>query len=52
MIAIPTGATLLVAADVIGRMLAPTDVEAGLVVAFIGAPVLIGLVLKRKMVKL
>lgn len=51
-IAIPTGATLLVAADVIGRMLAPTDVEAGLVVAFIGAPVLIGLVLKRKMVKL
>lgn len=51
-IAIPTGAALLVAADTIGRLLAPTDVEAGLVVAFIGAPVLIALVLKRKMVKL
>ncbi|MGO1393826.1 FecCD family ABC transporter permease [Agrococcus casei] len=51
-ISIPAGAALLVAADVVGRMLAPSEVEAGLVVAFIGAPVLVGLVLKRRMVKL
>ena len=51
-LAIPTGAALVLASDVIGRLLAPSEVEAGLVVAFIGAPLLIGLVLRRKMVQL
>ena len=39
------GATLLVAADVIGRLVVlPGELEAGLVVAFVGAPVMIALV--------
>ena len=48
----PAGAALVVAADVVGRLLAPSEVEAGLVIAFIGAPVLIGLVLRKRMVTL
>lgn len=43
----PAGAILLLAADVIGRVIAlPGEVQAGLVVAFVGAPVLISLVLR------
>ena len=44
------GATLLVGADVIGRVIArPGEIEAGLVVAFLGAPVLIALVRRVKL---
>lgn len=43
----PAGAIVLLAADVIGRVIAlPGEVQAGLVVAFVGAPVLIAIVLK------
>lgn len=50
---VPLGAALLLVADTVGRVIAPPgEVEAGLVVAFIGAPVLIGLVLRRKAVAL
>lgn len=43
----PAGAILLLAADVIGRVIAPPgEVQAGLVVAFVGAPVLVSLVLR------
>ncbi len=46
-IAVPAGAILLLAADVIGRVIAlPGEVQAGLVVAFVGAPVLVALVLR------
>lgn len=48
----PVGAALLVAADVIGRVIAPGEVQAGLVVAFVGAPMLIFLVLRRGRVTL
>ncbi|GGH34838.1 FecCD family ABC transporter permease [Microbacterium album] len=44
----PLGAALVVLADVLGRLL--SEVEAGLVVAFIGAPVLLALVLRRRQV--
>ena len=44
------GPTLLVAADVLGRLIAqPGEIEAGLVVAFLGAPVLIALVRRVKL---
>jgi iron complex transport system permease protein len=43
----PAGAIVLLAADVLGRVIAlPGEVQAGLVVAFVGAPVLVSLVLK------
>ena len=43
------GPTLLLAADVLGRVIArPGEIEAGLVVAFLGAPVLIALVRRAK----
>ncbi|MFE7844737.1 FecCD family ABC transporter permease [Microbacterium sp. NPDC057407] len=43
----PAGAILLLAADVVGRVIAlPGEVQAGLVVAFVGAPVLVSLVLR------
>ena len=49
----PAGAIVLLAADVLGRVIAlPGEVQAGLVVAFIGAPVLISLVLRRGRVAL
>lgn len=49
----PLGAALLLTADTVGRIIAPPgEVEAGLVVAFIGAPMLIALVLRRKAVAL
>lgn len=41
-LAVPSGAALLLIADVLGRLVAPPgEVAAGLVVAFLGAPVLI-----------
>lgn len=43
----PAGAIVLLTADVLGRVIAlPGEVQAGLVVAFVGAPVLISLVLR------
>ena len=42
---VPLGGIILVAADVIGRLVVlPGELEAGLVVAFVGAPVMIALV--------
>lgn len=53
MIGIPAGASVLLLADVVGRVVAlPGEVQAGIVVAFIGAPVLISLVLRRRQVVL
>ncbi|WP_442791480.1 FecCD family ABC transporter permease [Micromonospora sp. NBC_01813] len=44
------GAALLIAADVLGRLIVSTgEVEAGLVAAFLGAPVLIALVRRSRM---
>ncbi|SEN74802.1 iron ABC transporter permease [Cryobacterium sp. TMT1-3] len=44
------GPTLLVAADVLGRVIGqPGEIEAGLVVSFLGAPVLIALVRRVKL---
>lgn len=43
----PAGAIVLLTADILGRVIAlPGEVQAGLVVAFVGAPVLIALVLR------
>jgi iron complex transport system permease protein len=48
LVGIPAGAALLVCADIVGRVIAPPgEVQAGLVVAFVGAPMLIWLVLRR-----
>lgn len=44
----PLGAALVILADVAGRLL--SEIEAGLVVAFIGVPALLMLVLQRKQV--
>ncbi|MFT3798857.1 FecCD family ABC transporter permease [Microbacterium sp.] len=52
LVAAPAGAVVLLAADVLGRVLAPGEVQAGLVVAFVGAPMLIFLVLRRGRVTL
>lgn len=52
-LSIPVGASLLLAADVIGRVIAlPGEVQAGIVVAFVGAPALIALVLRGRRVAL
>ncbi|GAA1988038.1 FecCD family ABC transporter permease [Microbacterium pumilum] len=52
-IGIPAGASLLLLADVVGRVIAlPGEVQAGIVIAFVGAPVLITLVLRRQQVML
>lgn len=49
----PAGAALLLIADILGRVIAlPGEVQAGVVVAFVGAPVLISLVLRRRRVAL
>jgi iron complex transport system permease protein len=49
----PAGAVVLLGADVLGRVIAlPGEVQAGLVVAFVGAPMLISLVLRRRSVAL
>jgi iron complex transport system permease protein len=48
---IPLGAALLVVADTVGRLIAPpSELEAGIVVALIGAPVLIALVRRDRAV--
>jgi iron complex transport system permease protein len=52
LIGIPAGATVLLLADVVGRVIAPGEVQAGIVVAFVGAPLLISLVLRRRLVAL
>jgi iron complex transport system permease protein len=45
-----TGAGLLVAADVVGRLVArPAELEVGIVTAFIGAPVFIWIVRRQRM---
>lgn len=47
------GANLLLGADIIGRIIArPSEVQAGIVAAVIGAPVFIWLVRRRRMVSL
>lgn len=52
-LAAPVGAVLLLVADVVGRLVArPGELEAGLVVAFIGAPVMIALVQRARLVQL
>ena len=44
-----TGATLTIAADVLGRVAArPAEVDVGIITAFIGAPVFIWIVRQRK----
>ncbi|QIG40806.1 iron chelate uptake ABC transporter family permease subunit [Microbacterium sp. 4R-513] len=49
----PAGALVLLVSDVLGRVIAlPGEVQAGLVVSFVGAPVLISLVLRRRQVVL
>ncbi|GAA1653162.1 FecCD family ABC transporter permease [Microbacterium flavum] len=50
---IPLGAALLLLADVIGRVIAlPGEIQAGIVVAFLGAPLLVALVLQPRKVAL
>ena len=47
------GADLLLAADVVGRVIArPSEVQAGIVAAVVGAPVFVWLVRRRRMVAL
>lgn len=49
----PAGAVVLLLSDVLGRVIAlPGEVQAGLVVAFVGAPVLISIVVRRQQVVL
>jgi iron complex transport system permease protein len=44
-----TGAALLLAADIIGRVVArPTEIEVGIVTALIGAPLFIAIVRRQK----
>lgn len=51
-LALPVGAALLLIADVLGRLVAPPgEVEAGLVVAFLGAPAMIALVHRSRAVR-
>lgn len=52
-IGMPLGAALLLLADVLGRVVAlPGEVQAGIVVAFLGAPLLVALVLQPRRVAL
>ncbi|WP_292861832.1 iron chelate uptake ABC transporter family permease subunit [Microbacterium sp.] len=52
-IGMPVGGALLLLADVLGRIVAlPGEVQAGIVVAFLGAPMLIALVLQPRRVTL
>ena len=47
------GAILLLAADIVGRVvLAPGELEVGIVIAFLGAPVFIGFVRRRRIPQL
>jgi iron complex transport system permease protein len=42
------GATLTLASDIVGRVIAlPSEVEAGIVAAFVGAPLLLWLILRK-----
>ncbi len=51
-LAAPVGAALLLLSDVVGRLVArPGEIEAGLVVAFLGAPVMIALVQRARVVR-
>jgi iron complex transport system permease protein len=51
-LAAPMGAALLIAADVVGRLVArPGEVEAGVVVAFLGGPAMIALVQCARVVR-
>ena len=44
------GAILLVAADMVGRMiLAPTEVPVGIIISYIGVPLFLYLLMKRRM---
>jgi iron complex transport system permease protein len=53
LIGAPAGAAVLLLSDVLGRVIAlPGEVQAGLVVAFVGAPLLISLVLRTRQVAL
>ncbi|MFI7613581.1 FecCD family ABC transporter permease [Nonomuraea terrae] len=46
---LPAGPVLMLAADIAGRVVAPPgEIEAGIVTAFLGAPVLLWLVLRRR----
>ncbi|WP_079023432.1 FecCD family ABC transporter permease [Streptomyces odonnellii] len=46
---LPGGAVLLLVSDIAGRVIAPPgEIEAGIVTAFIGAPVLLWLVVRRR----
>ncbi|GAA3599609.1 iron chelate uptake ABC transporter family permease subunit [Klugiella xanthotipulae] len=50
---LPLGPVLLLAADILGRVIArPGEIEAGLVVAFLGAPVMIALLQRRRLTSL
>jgi iron complex transport system permease protein len=50
-LSILSGPVLLLVADIAGRLVAhPAEVEAGLVVAVVGAPVLVALVRRARMV--
>jgi len=52
-LAAPVGAALLLVADVVGRIVSrPGELEAGLVVAFLGAPAMIVLVQRARVVRL
>jgi iron complex transport system permease protein len=47
--AIPAGPILVLASDIVGRIVAPpAELEVGIVTAFLGAPVLLQLILRRR----
>ncbi|WP_327151048.1 iron chelate uptake ABC transporter family permease subunit [Nocardia sp. NBC_01329] len=46
------GAVILLMADILGRVIVPGELAAGIVVAFVGAPFLIALARRRKVIEL
>lgn len=46
------GALILLLADIIGRVIVPGELAAGIVLAFVGAPLLIALARRRKVIEL
>jgi iron complex transport system permease protein len=47
------GAVLLLVADIIGRVIAwPSELQVGIVLALIGAPVFVAIVRRRRLVRL